>query len=151
MGTQLSSPKRGQHSPQFLAQVYCGQTAGWIKMPLGTEAGLSAGDIVLDRDPAPPKGHSPQFSAHVYCGHTAACIRIPLCNINSFTLSSSLTSLRLFVFFSFHQFSVFSSRSTIIAHHAIYSHPSVALHYLPHHVFYVPYFLHPCREITPGR
>jgi len=26
--------KRG-HSPQFLAHVYCGQTARWIKMPLG--------------------------------------------------------------------------------------------------------------------
>jgi len=32
--------------------VYCGQTVGWIKMPLGTEVGLSPGDIVLDRDPA---------------------------------------------------------------------------------------------------
>jgi len=40
--------------------VYCGQTAGWIKMPLGTELGLSLGDIVLDGDPAPThgKGHS---------------------------------------------------------------------------------------------
>jgi len=35
-------------SPQFLAHVYCGQMAGWIKMPLGTEVGLSAGDNVLD-------------------------------------------------------------------------------------------------------
>jgi len=34
--------------------VYCGQTAGWIKMPLGTEVGLSTGDIVLDGDPAHP-------------------------------------------------------------------------------------------------
>jgi len=34
-GTQLTpSPKRGQ-SPQFLANVCCGQTAAWIKMPLG--------------------------------------------------------------------------------------------------------------------
>jgi len=30
------------------------QTVGWIKMPLGTEAGLGPGDIVLDGDPAPP-------------------------------------------------------------------------------------------------
>ena len=36
MGTQLPSPKRG-HSPQFSAHVYCAQTAGWIKMPLGME------------------------------------------------------------------------------------------------------------------
>jgi len=28
---------------------------GWIKMPLGTEVGVSPGDIVLDGDPAPPK------------------------------------------------------------------------------------------------
>jgi len=34
--------------------VYCGQTVGWIKMPLGTLVGLSLGDIGLDGDPAPP-------------------------------------------------------------------------------------------------
>ena len=39
--------------------VYCGQTAGWIKMPLGTEVGLGPGDIVLDGDPAPPNGAQP--------------------------------------------------------------------------------------------
>jgi len=33
--------------------VYCGQTVGWIKVPLGTEVGLGPGDIVLDGDPAP--------------------------------------------------------------------------------------------------
>jgi len=48
------SPKRGQ-SPQFLAPVYCGQTAAWIKMPLGTELGLGPDDILLDGDPAPPR------------------------------------------------------------------------------------------------
>ena len=44
--------------------VYCGQMTEWIKMPLGTEVGLGAGDIVLDGDPAslPKKGHSsPHF------------------------------------------------------------------------------------------
>jgi len=32
-------------------------------MPIGTKVGLSLGDIVLDRDPAPSplKGHSPNF------------------------------------------------------------------------------------------
>jgi len=52
---------------------YCGQTALCIRIPLGTEVGLSPGHIVLDGDPAPPpKGHSSlQFSAHVYCGQTA--------------------------------------------------------------------------------
>jgi len=34
--------------------VYCGQTVGRIKMPLGVEVGLVPGDIVLDGDPAAP-------------------------------------------------------------------------------------------------
>ena len=38
MGTQLPPQKR--HSPKFSAHMHCGQTAGWIKMPLGTEVGL---------------------------------------------------------------------------------------------------------------
>jgi len=29
-------PKKG-HSPQFWLNVYCGQTAGWIKMRFGRE------------------------------------------------------------------------------------------------------------------
>jgi len=60
------------------------QTVGWIKMPLGTEAGLGPGDIVLDGDTAPQLLHrkdhsSPHFSAHVivYCrqtvGHLSYC------------------------------------------------------------------------------
>jgi len=49
-----SSPKRGI-APQFSAHVRCGQTAAWIKMPLGMEIGLGPGDIVLDGDPVPPK------------------------------------------------------------------------------------------------
>jgi len=67
--------------PQFSAHVYCVQTAGWIKMPLGTEVGIGPGDIVLDGDPAPTpkKGTAPtQFLAHVYCGQTAVCIKITL-------------------------------------------------------------------------
>ena len=48
--------------------VYCGQTAAWIKMKLGTEVHLAPDDIVLDGDQltSPKGGHSsPQFSAHV--------------------------------------------------------------------------------------
>ena len=42
--------------------VYCGQTAGWIKMPLGSEVGLGPGHIVLDGDPAAHgKGHISPF------------------------------------------------------------------------------------------
>jgi len=54
--------------------VYSVQTAGWIKMKLGTEVGLGTGHSVLDGDPAAslPKGHSPHFSAHVYCAQTVA-------------------------------------------------------------------------------
>ena len=31
--------------------MYCGQTAGWIKILLGTAVGLGPGHIVLDEDP----------------------------------------------------------------------------------------------------
>ena len=51
--------------------VYRGQTAGWIKMPLGTEVGVDPGDIVLDGDPAPPpqkkgRGQSPGGSLAMF-------------------------------------------------------------------------------------
>jgi len=36
--------------------VYCGQTAGRIKMKLGMAAGLGPGHIVLDGNPAPERG-----------------------------------------------------------------------------------------------
>ena len=67
------SPKREQSPrPQFLAHVYCGQTAGWMKMALGMEVGLGPGHIALDGDLSPPKGaQSLQFSANVRCGQTA--------------------------------------------------------------------------------
>jgi len=45
------SPQKGRN-PQFSAHVYCGQTAAWINMPLGSEVGLGLRDIVLDGDPA---------------------------------------------------------------------------------------------------
>ena len=61
--------------------VYCGQTAGWIKMALGMEVGLGPVHIVLDSNTAPlPKKEAepPQFSAHFYCGQTAGCTKMPL-------------------------------------------------------------------------
>ena len=76
--------------PQFSAHVYCGQTAGWIKMALGTEVGSGPGPIVLNGDPAvpfwgelglqlppscPEKGHSP----HVYCGGVATVAHLSYC------------------------------------------------------------------------
>ena len=74
-------PRKGAEPPKFSAHVYCGQLAGWIKMPLGTKVDLSPGDSVLDGDPAPSpqRGWSPpQFLAHFYCGQTAGCIKMPL-------------------------------------------------------------------------
>ena len=69
-------------SPQFSAHVYCGQTAGWMKLVLGVEVRLSPGHFVLDGDPAPSSKRGrrppPQFSAHFYCGQTAGCIKMPL-------------------------------------------------------------------------
>jgi len=79
-------PKReaeaGDRVPQFSAHGYCGRTAGWMKMALGTEIGLGPVHIVLDGDTAPlPKQGtepSPKFSAHLYCGQTAGCTKMPL-------------------------------------------------------------------------
>ena len=60
--------------------VYCGQMAGWIKMPFDMEVDLGPGYLVLDGDPAssPQKGHSPQFLVHVGCGQMAGWITMPL-------------------------------------------------------------------------
>jgi len=38
-------PQKGAEPPKFSAHVYCGQTAGWIKMSLGTKVGLSPGTL----------------------------------------------------------------------------------------------------------
>ena len=82
-GDPAPPPLKGQ-SPQFLAHICCGQMAGWIKMPLDTEVGLSPGDFVLDgwgpSSPSPKRGRSPppQFLAHVYSGQTAGWIKMAL-------------------------------------------------------------------------
>jgi len=56
-----SCPQRKGHTDptQFLAHVFCGQTAGWINMPLGTEVNVGPGDVVLDGVAAPPKRRTP--------------------------------------------------------------------------------------------
>jgi len=68
-----TSRKKGTPTPsQFVARVYCGEMAVWMKTPLGTEVDLGSGHIVLDGVPAPAKGAQqppPLFSAHVCCGH----------------------------------------------------------------------------------
>jgi len=53
--------------------------AGWIKMPLSTEVGIGPGDIMLDRDPSPPKkGESTPTFWPMYCGQMAGWIKMPL-------------------------------------------------------------------------
>ena len=51
------------HSPLFPAYVYCGQKAGCIRIPYGTEVGFGPGDIVLNGDSTshPKKGTYPNF------------------------------------------------------------------------------------------
>jgi len=68
-GDPVPLTKKG-NNPQFSVHVCCGQIAGWIKMPLGTEVDLGPGDIVLDGNPARPQswggGHStPNFGPRV--------------------------------------------------------------------------------------
>jgi len=60
--------------------VYCGQTVGSIKRPLGMELCLGPGHSVLDGDPTPlPKGGTAlQFSAHFCCGQRAEWMKMPL-------------------------------------------------------------------------
>jgi len=41
----------------------CGQTVGWIKVPLGKEVGLGPGHTVLDGDPSPHSSPSPLFGS----------------------------------------------------------------------------------------
>ena len=72
-----SSPpqKGGGAPPQFSSHVYCGQTAGWIKMSLGTEMGLGPGHIMLDGDPAavsPPPIFGPFLLWPNGCMHQVA-------------------------------------------------------------------------------
>ena len=66
-------PQKGRSPTQFSAHVYCGETAVWIKMPLGTVVGLRLRYIVFDVDPATLKEKGTptltKFLAHVYCGH----------------------------------------------------------------------------------
>jgi len=98
-GDPALPPQKGGGAPKFSAHVYCGQTAGCIKIILGTKVGLGPGNlVVLDGDPAPPqKGPgdfvfdrdpatprtegtptATQFLAHVYCGQTAGWMKTPL-------------------------------------------------------------------------
>jgi len=52
-GDPAPPAKKGTAPPQFLAHVYCGQTAVCIRIPLSTEVSLSLGDTVLDGNQLP--------------------------------------------------------------------------------------------------
>jgi len=71
-GSEPTPEKKGTSISQFLAHVYCGETAGWMKTPLRTEVDLGPGHIVLDGVPALRErgiAAPPLFWTHVYCGH----------------------------------------------------------------------------------
>jgi len=65
-GDPAPPPQNRAESLKFSAHVYCGQTAGWIKMILGMEIGLSPGDFLLDGDPARPLNFRP-IVYYSYC------------------------------------------------------------------------------------
>ena len=77
MGTQLPSPKRGRIPPPiFGPYVYCGQTAGCIRISHGTEVGLGPGDIVLDGDPAElplKEAQPPIFGLSIVAKRLSSC------------------------------------------------------------------------------
>jgi len=47
--------QNGAEPPNLSAHLYCGQTAGCIEMPLGTEVSLGLRDTVFDVDLATPR------------------------------------------------------------------------------------------------
>jgi len=68
--------KKGAQPPLNFRRIVCyGQTAGWIKMPLGTAVGHCPGDIVLDGDPQNVKT-APVFS--LCCVETTGWMKMPL-------------------------------------------------------------------------
>ena len=52
-GDQATPEQRVRPPPASFGHVYCGQTAGWMKTPLGTEVDLGSVHIFLDGDLAP--------------------------------------------------------------------------------------------------
>jgi len=53
--------------------VHCGQTAGWINMPLGMEVGPAQSTLGYRPCSPPERGtEAPYFSVHVYCDQTVA-------------------------------------------------------------------------------
>ena len=82
MKTQLPLPKKGAEPlPQFSADVYCGQTAGWTKMALAMEVGLGPGRAHCarwGRSSPPQKRAEPTNFRPVYSGQMAGWIKMSL-------------------------------------------------------------------------
>jgi len=79
LGIEVGSPR--PHCVQWgpsSTHVYCGQTAGCIRIPLGTVVDLAQATLYQIGAQLPYKGHTPQFSANVCCGQTAGSIKMQL-------------------------------------------------------------------------
>ena len=75
--------------------VYCGQTVGWIRMPLGMVVGIGQGHFVLDGNPAAPlrkKGQlwgtserAPSTSNDLFSTHFSAAqsLTATLCHVDA--------------------------------------------------------------------
>jgi len=72
IGWRPSSASSKGAQPPFSAHVCCGQTAGWIKVPLGTGVYMDPGDIVLDGHLAPPAKKRAQYPSNF--GPCIVCI-----------------------------------------------------------------------------
>jgi len=85
--------KKGTPTPtQFLAHVYCSQTAGWMKMPLGTEVDLGPGHIVSLLDGIPALRER-GIAAPALFGHRFVSLGTPI-NFNGFRVLASLLQRR---------------------------------------------------------
>jgi len=72
-GDPAPPPQKRGRAPKFSAHVYCGQTAGCIKMPLGMGVGLSPGDFVLYGDPDPLPKKEAELPPQIF----GACLMLP--------------------------------------------------------------------------
>jgi len=76
-GNPASPRQKRDRDPKFSAHVCCGQTAGWIKMPLGMEVGLGDPAPLVQKGAQPPNfrpmsivaKRSPTLAAAVHLLH----------------------------------------------------------------------------------
>ena len=81
-GNTAPLPKTGAEPPRFSAHLYSGQTAGCIKMPLGTRLASAYAILCSMWTCSYPQKkrhtHPTQFLAHVYCGQMVGWMKTPL-------------------------------------------------------------------------